>query len=737
MDLVTVALAAGATAGLSGIATQAISGAYRHLMSAMLARFPKIDVASLEVRPSSIARQESLAEELQAAGADQDPEILRLARDLVEAIEREAPQAATSAGFHLERVRADSIVVGRQSDLILNVHLGGEIAIGAVIGSRNRYGRPAAPVESREPALYWNTRFPRNIDILDLAHTAHRRLPVGATYLLTTAVEPEGAADGLSTRVIDAAGLFGTMIVFELQGFGVTFAAASLKEPAPDDGFREFVRSRPLRCTATGTRPFSVWCRIEHSGSVLIEARLVVRNNKLLDQRIQLIGVDSLAQPSTSPVRRRGVPALRAKRMNAEAVGEAPLIDVRLTVARSGDVYQLRCDRQGWSRRSDRAAQGAASIESAVSGKRRELVALSRQYSVPPDGDGFALQDRDGTLLRFAQVGATLHEVLFGLPRDRAVDSDTRGIAASLAGFGRDPALRWDFQIDSPLVPIPWGLLYDARYYHDRATAERTGQGGDYPPFPRSGSEVDTRCFWGGRFNIIRTFESDDFPQGELGNGDIRLQPVLNVSVGADVVARQRDLLKAIGGAPLAIDPVVDDVDVFLRWAQTGQVSDLLYLFCHATTPEEFDSLGRWKGGQSTWDESRLGLAQFGGPLGNGTVSLADLRDAWIDPRERRPLVFLNACTSAVTDPVFAAPFVRHFLGSWQARTFIGTDCEIPSEFADAFSRIVVDGLCDGLDVALALRRATSAALAVGNPFGLIYALHGRSDIRFGHPQIA
>jgi hypothetical protein len=56
------------------------------------------NVAPLEERPSSTAKQASLAEDLEAAGADRDPEILRLAQALVEAIEREAPQAAASSG---------------------------------------------------------------------------------------------------------------------------------------------------------------------------------------------------------------------------------------------------------------------------------------------------------------------------------------------------------------------------------------------------------------------------------------------------------------------------------------------------------------------------------------------------------------------------------------------------------------------------------------------------------------
>jgi len=113
MDPITAALAAGAAAGLTGVATQAVTDTYGLLKSALLARFPKVNVAPLEERPSSAAKQASLAEDLEAAGADRDPEILQLARALVEAVEREAPQAAASAGVALERVKAEFLNVQR------------------------------------------------------------------------------------------------------------------------------------------------------------------------------------------------------------------------------------------------------------------------------------------------------------------------------------------------------------------------------------------------------------------------------------------------------------------------------------------------------------------------------------------------------------------------------------------------------------------------------------------------
>ncbi len=120
MDPITAALAAGAAAGLTGVASQAVMDAYAGLTSALRERFPKVEVniEALEARPASEPKQASLAEELKELQADRDAELMRLALALVEAIEREAPQAAASAGVDLERVKAEFLNVQRVSGAV-------------------------------------------------------------------------------------------------------------------------------------------------------------------------------------------------------------------------------------------------------------------------------------------------------------------------------------------------------------------------------------------------------------------------------------------------------------------------------------------------------------------------------------------------------------------------------------------------------------------------------------------
>ncbi len=113
MDPITAALAAGAAAGLTNVATQAVQDAYGRLKDALSARFPHlgVNVQALEARPDSTSEQSSLAEELIEAGAEYDAELLQLAQALLQLIRKEAPEAAVRAGVDLEKVRAGGSMV--------------------------------------------------------------------------------------------------------------------------------------------------------------------------------------------------------------------------------------------------------------------------------------------------------------------------------------------------------------------------------------------------------------------------------------------------------------------------------------------------------------------------------------------------------------------------------------------------------------------------------------------------
>ncbi len=108
MHPITAAVASGAAAARARARTHAVKDTYAVLKWVLRARFPKLEVRvqALEARPASKNKQASLAKELEDSGAGQDADLLALANVLLDAIEREAPQAATTAGVDLETVKA-------------------------------------------------------------------------------------------------------------------------------------------------------------------------------------------------------------------------------------------------------------------------------------------------------------------------------------------------------------------------------------------------------------------------------------------------------------------------------------------------------------------------------------------------------------------------------------------------------------------------------------------------------
>ncbi|WP_433563210.1 hypothetical protein ACQP1O_38415 [Nocardia sp. CA-151230] len=95
MDPVTAvvvsALAAGAAAGMKDTATQAVKDAYSELKKLISHKYGDVDVTALERRPDSAHKKESLAEDLEDAGADKDPELVAAAAAVLQAVERHAP----------------------------------------------------------------------------------------------------------------------------------------------------------------------------------------------------------------------------------------------------------------------------------------------------------------------------------------------------------------------------------------------------------------------------------------------------------------------------------------------------------------------------------------------------------------------------------------------------------------------------------------------------------------------
>lgn len=107
---IVAAIATGATAGITEIGKKAITGAYDALKTALEKKFgPQSDlveaVDKLEQKPDSTGRKQTLQEEIAAAKADHDPEILAAAQALLDQI-----KAQPGGERHIQQVIGSSYV---------------------------------------------------------------------------------------------------------------------------------------------------------------------------------------------------------------------------------------------------------------------------------------------------------------------------------------------------------------------------------------------------------------------------------------------------------------------------------------------------------------------------------------------------------------------------------------------------------------------------------------------------
>jgi hypothetical protein len=109
---IVTALALGANAGVKSIAERAINDGYAGLKTLIQRKYAKVNIEQFETNPSSKSRRE-VEEELAAAAADKDPEVLQKAQALLEAIQRLAPQTAAAIGVDLKDVEGASVAIRR------------------------------------------------------------------------------------------------------------------------------------------------------------------------------------------------------------------------------------------------------------------------------------------------------------------------------------------------------------------------------------------------------------------------------------------------------------------------------------------------------------------------------------------------------------------------------------------------------------------------------------------------
>jgi hypothetical protein len=107
------ALAAGGAAALQSTVEQVVNDRYAALKGLIQRKYAQVDVNQLEANPSSKSRQGVVEEDLRAAGADTDAEVLQHAQALLEAIQRQAPYIIAAIGVDLQDIQGASLAIRR------------------------------------------------------------------------------------------------------------------------------------------------------------------------------------------------------------------------------------------------------------------------------------------------------------------------------------------------------------------------------------------------------------------------------------------------------------------------------------------------------------------------------------------------------------------------------------------------------------------------------------------------
>jgi hypothetical protein len=112
MDPITAivtALALGAAGALKDVAAQSVKDAYAGLKALIQRKYAQVPLAQLEAKPDSKARRDVVEEDLTAAGAAPDQELLQHAKAVLDAVQQQAPETAAAIGVDLEDVKAASL----------------------------------------------------------------------------------------------------------------------------------------------------------------------------------------------------------------------------------------------------------------------------------------------------------------------------------------------------------------------------------------------------------------------------------------------------------------------------------------------------------------------------------------------------------------------------------------------------------------------------------------------------
>lgn len=105
ISLIVTALATGAAAGLKPMAEKVVKDAYEGIKAVIQRKYGHVNVDLLQSDPTSKSRQEVTKEDLAKTDAGKDEELLRKAKEVLDCVQRHAPDAAAAVGVSLEEIK--------------------------------------------------------------------------------------------------------------------------------------------------------------------------------------------------------------------------------------------------------------------------------------------------------------------------------------------------------------------------------------------------------------------------------------------------------------------------------------------------------------------------------------------------------------------------------------------------------------------------------------------------------
>ncbi len=147
VDIIVMALALGAAAGLQATTEQAIKDIYSSLKDLLRSKYGDLHLALLEEDPASEARRAVVREELAKSEAPRDVTLLEAANQLLYAISRHGSWVPQIVGISMVDVTAAIVTIekltasdGTGAELLRGEY--GEIHVGEVSVGKGKEGRP-------------------------------------------------------------------------------------------------------------------------------------------------------------------------------------------------------------------------------------------------------------------------------------------------------------------------------------------------------------------------------------------------------------------------------------------------------------------------------------------------------------------------------------------------------------------------------------------------------------------